>query len=248
MTALAAVLALLVGLTLGLLGGGGSILTVPVITYALRVDPKVAIVMSLPIVGGASLVGVARHWRLGNIDFRIAVPFGAAAMIGAFGGARLARFLDGGLQLTLLAVVMLGAAVSMFRNAHLEPRRDRAELGAAVIVIGALTGGLTGVVGVGGGFLLVPALVLLAGLSMQHAVGTSLFVIVLNTVAGYAGYHGSVTVPWALVAQFAGLTAIGILVGSSFTTRVPQATLKRAFAALLVLVALFIFWQRTGTP
>ena len=250
MTPLAAVLALLVGLTLGLLGGGGSILTVPVIVFTLGVPAKTAIVMSLPIVGGAALVGVVRHWRLGNVDLRVAIPFGVAAMIGAFGGARLARFLDGSTQLILLAVVMLGAAISMFRNAALaEPTAPAAPrpIGPLVFIVGALTGTLTGLVGVGGGFLMVPALVLLAAVPMARAVGTSLFVIVLNTAAGFAGYAGTVAVPWDLVAWFAGFTAVGILVGSPLVQRVPQAALKRAFAILLVLVAGYILWQSRST-
>jgi uncharacterized membrane protein YfcA len=250
MTALAAILALVVGLTLGLLGGGGSILTVPVIAFTLGVDPKTAIVMSLPIVGGASLIGVARHWKLGNIDFRIAIPFGAAAMVGAFGGAKLARFLEGSTQLILLAVVMLGASISMFRNANLaEPERQSTphKIGPLTFVVGALTGTLTGLVGVGGGFLLVPALVLLAKVPMRQAVGTSLFVIVLNTVAGFAGYAGSVVVPWNLVLWFASITAIGILGGSALAAKVSQSNLKRTFAVLLVLVAVFILWQSRYT-
>lgn len=250
MTVLAAILALLVGLTLGLLGGGGSILTVPVIAFTLGVDPKTAIVMSLPIVGGASLIGVARHWKLGNIDLRIAIPFGAAAMVGAFGGARLARFMDGSTQLILLAVVMLGASITMFRNASLaEPERAATpkHIGPLILVVGVLTGALTGLVGVGGGFLLVPALVLIANVPMKQAVGTSLFVIVLNTIAGYAGYAGSVAVPWILVLWFAGFTAIGILFGTALSSKVEQSTLKRAFAVLLVLVAAFILWQSRST-
>ncbi len=247
MTALAAVLALTVGLVFGLLGAGGSILTVPIMVYALGQDPKVAIVMSLPIVGGVALVGVFRHWRAGNVDLRTAIPFGVAAMIGAFGGARLARFLGGGTQLTLLAILMLGAAVSMFRNASVPEKpatdsRDR-ELGPMVLGIGMLTGVLTGIVGIGGGFLLVPALVLLAKVPMQAAVGTSLVVITLNTVAGYLGYLGTVDVPWRIVGLFGGIAAVGIVIGTALLPRIPQATLKRAFAVLLVAVSSFILYR-----
>lgn len=249
MSLLAAVLALLVGTTLGLLGAGGSILTVPVVIFALGVDPRTAIVMSLPIVGGAAAVGVVGHWRNGNVDFRVAIPFGIAAMVGAFGGARLAHFLSGGAQLLLLAVAMLGAAASMFRKSALPEHaaEDPRQLGPLVLIVGAFTGVLTGLVGIGGGFLLVPALVVLAGVPMRMAVGTSLFVIVLNTVAGYAGYHGSVDVPWTTVAWFAGVTAIGILIGTSLATRVPQATLKRAFALLLVAVSALLIWNSVST-
>lgn len=247
MTALAAVLALTVGLVFGLLGAGGSILTVPIMVYALGQDPKVAIVMSLPIVGGVALVGVFRHWRAGNVDLRTAIPFGVAAMIGAFGGARLARFLGGGTQLMLLAILMLAAAVSMFRNASAPEKpvtdsRDR-ELGPMVLGIGMLTGVLTGIVGIGGGFLLVPALVLLAKVPMQAAVGTSLVVITLNTIAGYLGYLGTVDVPWRIVGLFGGIAAVGIVIGTALLPRVPQATLKRAFAVLLVAVSSFILYR-----
>jgi uncharacterized protein len=241
MTPLAVVLALAVGLVFGLLGAGGSILTVPILVFALKQDPKVAIVMSLPIVGGAALVGVTRHWRAGNVDLRTAIPFGIAAMIGAFGGAKLAHFLAGGTQLVLLAVLMLGASFSMFRNASVveAPLSPDREMGPAVLVVGMLTGVITGVVGIGGGFLLVPALVLLAKVPMSAAVGTSLVVITMNTIAGYLGYLGSVDVPWTLVAMFGGIAAVGIIIGTALLPKVPQATLKRAFAVLLVLVSLF---------
>jgi uncharacterized protein len=247
MTILAAVLALAVGLVFGLLGAGGSILTVPIMVFALGQDPKVAIVMSLPIVGGVALVGVARHWRAGNVDMRTAIPFGIAAMIGAFGGARLARFLGGGTQLTLLALLMLGAAFSMFKNASLPDapganQPDR-ELGPTVLSIGVFTGLLTGLVGIGGGFLLVPALVLFAKVPMRSAVGTSLVVIAMNTVAGYLGYLGSVEVPWRIVGIFGGIAAVGIVIGTALLPRIQQATLKRAFATLLVAVSLFTLFR-----
>jgi uncharacterized membrane protein YfcA len=247
MTPVAAVLALLVGLTLGVLGGGGSILTVPVITFTLGVDPKLAIVMGLPIVGGAALVGVVQHWRARNINFRVAIPFGLAAMVGAYAGAMVARFLTGEMQFVLLAVVMIAAAISMFRNAAVPEGDPQHPHMALLLAVGVSAGTLTGLVGVGGGFLLVPALVLLAGVPMRQAVGTSLFVIVLNTIAGYAGYHGVVEVPWRTVAYFAALTAAGLAVGTTLVSKVPQATLKRAFAVLLVAVAGYILWQQSGT-
>lgn len=249
MSIIAAVLAITVGVTLGLLGGGGSILTVPAIVYALGVEPKTAIVMGLPIVGGAALIGVAQHWRLGNIRFSIAIPFGIAAMLGAYGGALLARHLTGTTQLLVLAVVMIAAAFSMFRNAalpeHVIGRTEHPR--PLILVVGVAAGTLTGLVGVGGGFLLVPALVILAGVPMRQAVGTSLFVIVLNTAAGYAGYHGVVDVPWNTVLWFAGFTGAGILGGTALVKHVPQQQLKRAFAVLLMVVAGLILWQNRAT-
>lgn len=243
MTALAALLAIAVGVTLGLLGGGGSILTVPVITYTLGVEPKVAIVMGLPVVGGAALVGVLQHLRARNVNLRVATFFGLAAMVGAYGGALVARALSGQTQFVILAVVMLAAAISMFRNAQLPEQSLVAPRKRLLLLVGVLAGSLTGLVGVGGGFLLVPALVVFAGVPMRQAVGSSLFVIVLNTAAGYAGYHGVVDVPWDLVGWFALYTAIGILAGTALVRHLPQQTLKRAFAVLLVAVAGLILWQ-----
>lgn len=245
MTPLAAVLALVIGLTLGLLGGGGSILTVPVFVYALGLEPKRAIAMSLPVVGGAALVGAVQHWRKGNVVLRTALPFGAAAMLGAFLGARLAGGLNGHIQLALFAVVMLGAAVSMLRSAkRSEPVTPRAAPSwPALLAIGVGVGSVTGLAGAGGGFLIVPALVVLGGLSMAHAVGTSLLVIAMNTLSGFLGYQGSVDVDWSLVVWFGGVTAVGILAGSALVSHVPQRALKIAFAVLLLLIGSWILFQ-----
>ena len=251
----AGVLALLIGITLGLLGGGGSILTVPVFVYALGFEPKLAIAMSLPVVGGAALVGAARHWMIGNVTLRTALPFGAAAMVSAFLGAKLAQFVPGTVQLVILAVVMLGAAFSMFRNAAAVAPLALPALPALpaedsnrrriwkLIAIGTVVGMLTGLVGVGGGFLIVPALVLLAGVAMSQAVGTSLLLIAMNTLTGFIGYQGTVEIPWGFVVKFGALTAVGILVGSSMLRFVSQRLLKRSFAVLLVFVSAFILWQ-----
>src|SRR5688572_11953769 len=187
MELLGAALAILIGLTLGLLGAGGSILTVPVLVYVLGVATKPAIAMSLPIVGTTSLVGAISHWRSGNVELHTAVSFGAIAMVGSYAGARLSIFMSGGAQLALLGIVMFGAAFSMLRGGatpatpspdHPSPttRRRRALLAATALGVGVLTG----LVGIGGGFLIVPALVLLAHVPMKHAVGTSLVVIAMN--------------------------------------------------------------------
>jgi uncharacterized membrane protein YfcA len=205
--------------------------------------------MALPIVGGASVVGAVQHWRKGNVDFRTAAVFGLAAMLGAFGGAKLAHFVSGGVQLTLLACLMLGAAISMLRNAALPeaPMSDERYLGIGVLAVGLGVGVLTGLLGVGGGFLLVPALVLLAKVPMKKAIGTTLVIIAMNTTAGYLGYLGTVDVPWRLVLAFGGVAAIGIVLGTALVPRIPQAALKRGFAILLVLIALLIFWQQFGS-
>lgn len=241
------VLAALVGLSLGLLGSGGSILTVPILVYVLGFGAKTSIAMSLPIVGTTSLVGALRHWRSGNVRVPTALLFGLAAMAGAFGGARLAGYLSGAVQLTILGVVMLVAAVSMFRGrrgadvTEGQDRRPFAPLLAAVIGVGV--GTLTGIVGIGGGFLIVPALVLLLRVPMKQAVGTSLLVIAMNSAAGFAGYLGHVVVPWGFMAAFTGVAILGILAGTALVRIVPQQHLKRAFAVSLVGVGLFTLYQ-----
>src|SRR2546430_3836728 len=151
MLALGYALAALIGLSLGLMGGGGSILTVPIFVYGLGYDPKLAITMSLPVVGVTSLVGAVGHWKAGNVDLRTAALFGVVAMTGAYVGARLAVFLSGVLQLSLLAAVMLAAAISMFRSARRAvPAQSVEDCGGqsmslrlllpAVVCVGVMTG------------------------------------------------------------------------------------------------------------
>ncbi|WKW10938.1 sulfite exporter TauE/SafE family protein [Pseudogemmatithrix spongiicola] len=247
MTLIAAVGAVLVGLTLGLLGGGGAIVTVPVLVYALGLDAKLAVVMALPIVGGVSLIGVVQHWRQGNVDFRTAGAFGLTAMGGAYGGARLAQFVSGRLQLTLLALLMLGSAFSMLRGAgpKAAAESDTRNLSVGVLAVGLGVGVLTGLLGIGGGFLLVPALVLLAQVPMRQAVGTSLTVIAMNTAAGYLGYLGQVDLPWTLVLQFSAIAGVGIIIGSALVPRIPQLALKKSFGVLLIFLGALILWQQT---
>lgn len=241
------ILAGLVGLSLGLLGSGGSILTVPILVYVLGFGAKTSIAMSLPIVGTTSLVGALGHWRSGNVRLQTALLFGLAAMAGAFGGARLAAYLSGPIQLTILGVVMLVAALSMFRGrgeAHAAEGGDRrkfAPLLAAATGVGV--GALTGTVGIGGGFLIVPALVLLLRVPMKEAVGTSLIVIAMNSAAGFAGYLGHVAVPWGFMAAFTAVAILGILAGTALVRVVPQQQLKRVFAVSLIGVGLFTLYQ-----
>jgi uncharacterized membrane protein YfcA len=245
MAPLAGVLAILIGITLGLLGGGGSILTVPVFVYVLGIEPKAAIAMSLPVVGAAALVGAIQRWRQGNVALATAIPFGLAAMLSAYAAARFARDMNGHEQLVIFAGVMLAAAVSMLRHAAVVPgpagatTRPRWWL---LLPVGVGVGALTGLVGAGGGFLLVPALVLFGRLPMLDAVGTSLLVIAMNTVAGSLGYIGVVDLQWPLVLGFGGLMIVGIVAGSALVTKVPQSALKRSFA-LLLFVASLMLWQ-----
>ena len=233
-------LASLIGLSLGLMGGGGSILTVPIFVYVLGFDPKLAIAMSLPVVGVTSLVGAVGHWKAGNVDLKTAALFGVVAMAGAYAGARLAVFLTGAEQLSILAAVMLVAAISMFRSAQSSAPVVTAAPASLLLPVALCVGLLTGVVGIGGGFLVVPALVLLARVPMKQAVGTSLLVIAMNCASGFAGYLGRVDVPWGFMVGFTAVAVGGILVGTHLVRYVSQRVLKQTFAIFLVVMGTFI--------
>jgi len=242
------VLALAIGLSLGALGGGGSILTVPIFVYVMGYTAKQSIAMSLVVVGATSLVGAFQHWRAGNFDVRAAIIFGVLAMIGARLGAEAAKLVPGIVQLALLGVVMLVAAAVMLhrRDISAEPAPRRAGVVASMAAtagVGLGVGVLTGLVGTGGGFLFVPALVLLARLPMKTAVGTSLFVIVLSTAAGALGYRGQVSVPWAVVSGFTLIAIVGIFIGTRLVQYVSQQALRRAFAYFLFGMAGFVLYQ-----
>ena len=240
MQVLGLALAALVGLSLGLLGGGGSILTVPIFVYVLGFAAKPAIAMSLPVVGTTSLVGALGHWRAGNVDLRAALLFGGIAMIGAYAGARLAVFVPGDVQLIMLAVLMLAAAVSMLRSGRRsaatgEPTTASPSFGL-LAVIGLAVGLTTGLVGIGGGFLVVPALVVLGKVPMKQAVGTSLLVIAMNSAAGFAGYLGQVEIAWGFTAAFTAVAVAGIIAGTYLIRFVSPAALKRGFAVFLLVI------------
>lgn len=259
MATLGFTLAALVGLSLGLLGGGGSILTVPIFVYLLGFDAKPAIAMSLVVVGTVSLLGSIGHWRAGNVNLRVALIFGSVAMAGTYLGARLAMFFSGPAQLALFAAVMLLAAYFMLRDARPrtarpsdDPAPHTARMPFGLIVVeGIAVGVLTGLVGVGGGFLIVPALVILGKVPMKEAVGTSLLVIAMKSLAGSAGYLGQVEVPWGFVAGFTSVAAIGILAGTYLVRFVPQAALKRGFAVSLLVIGTWVLYQNAhvlGVP
>lgn len=238
--------AALIGLALGTLGGGGSILTVPVLVYVLGFDPKLAIAMSLPVVGTAALVGVISHWRAGNVRLQTAALFGSVAMVGSYTGARVSVLLSGRLQLLILGTVMVAAAASMLRSAIRDPAVDAVAAPAhpvLMLAVGLGVGLLTGLIGIGGGFLIVPALVILGKVPMKAAVGTSLLVIALNSTSGYLGHHGQEVVPWNFVARFSAVTVVGILTGNALVHHISTRQLKRAFAFLLVVIGVLILWQ-----
>ena len=251
MVAAAIVPGVLIGAVLGLLGGGGSVLTVPIFVDVLGVGPKQAIAMSLAVVAATSVFGTARHWRAGNVNVRIAAVFGGVAMLGTLFGVQLARFIPGTTQMVIFGAVMLAAAAFMLRG---RPESDEKRGGgvarpvvSAVRVVpgGLLVGSLTGIVGVGGGFLIVPALMLMR-MPLREAVGTSLLVITGTCVVGFLGYLGHVSLDWVAVAFVAGGTLPGIALGSYLHQFVAQSILRRGFAVFLVVMAAFIFIENMG--
>ncbi len=251
------VLALLVGGVLGLLGGGGSILALPIFLYVFQVPTKPAIAMSLAVVGMSSFVGFLTHWRQGTVHLRVALPFGACAMIGAFVTARLARHVPESVQLALFGVFALTASILMLRDSLRPSPGERPEgRGAAragstaegsearftiALAIQALgVGVLTALIGAGGGFVIVPALVLLARLPIRTAVGSSLLIITMNSMSGFAGYIGQVPIVWNLVGSFTGVAAIGALAGTRASRHVPQARIKQGFAVLILVLGTYL--------
>lgn len=244
MTEAGFVLAGLIGITLGALGGGGSILTVPVLVYGLGFGAKQAIAMSLPIVALTSLAGAVSHWRAGHVQIRPALVFGGFAMAGAYGGARIGTIVPAAVQLGLLGLLMLAAGILMLRpEASPVSRLDVAtSVGARdsswlAGLLAIAVGVVTGLVGIGGGFLFVPVLVLLAKVPMHYAVGTSLVVIALNAVAGLAGYVGAVEIPWSFVLLFAATASAGAIGGVAIAHRTRPRVLRQAFGLLLLVVA-----------
>jgi hypothetical protein len=245
--------ALAIGLSLGLLGSGGSILTVPVLHYLLGQPEKLAIGGSLLVVGLIAAAASIPYARSRQVDWGNVLWFGVPGMAGAWAGATLARWVPGPVQLALFAGVMLLASWRMLRGAAVqasqhEPRRLAVVAGGTGVgLLSGLVGvgALSGLVGVGGGFLIVPALVLLAGVPMASAVGTSLAVIALNAFAGFARYLGvlesqSLALDWTVLLTVAAVGVVGSYAGNRIGRRLPQAMLRRLFGGFLVLMGLFI--------
>lgn len=243
---LAIALSSLIGISLGLLGGGGSILTVPILIYALGVEEKSAIASSLLVVGTTSLVASIQHARAGNVVWRVALVFAGAGMVGAFLGGKLAKFLPASMLLVLFAVIMFGTAIAMWRGRKATTVVEQpASLPLPKIIAeGIVVGVVTGLVGAGGGFLVVPALALLGGLPMPKAVGSSLVVIALKSFAGFAGYASHVTVDFKLVGIVTGAAVAGSFVGSALAKRVPPESLRKGFAVFVLVMAVFLLFKQ----
>jgi uncharacterized membrane protein YfcA len=236
---LALFLAVLIGVSLGTFGSGGSIITVPVLVYVAGVPAHAAVAMSLIIVGSTSAVGSYLLSRAGGFDRRAAAIFAATGIAGAFGGARLTSLVSGGTLMEIFAALMLLAGWRM-----LAPRAGKTGSGACRIprcaAVGLCLGVLTGFLGVGGGFLIVPALVLFAGLDMKRAVPTSLAIIAVNSVGGLAGQLRYATFDWPLTAAFLGSALVGMFGGSMLVRRISGEALRQGFAWLVILLGVVI--------
>ena len=257
--------AIVIGLSLGLMGSGGSILTVPMLVYLLGHNGKVAIAESLAIVGGIAAVTMVPYARSHLVNWRHVLFFGLPGMGGTYVGAWLSHFVPSTWQLILFAFVMLGAAILMIRNKlpkTANPSPDNTEADDEpttsaevksrwfIAVEGILVGIITGLVGVGGGFLIVPALVIFGRLPMRVAIGTSLTVIAMNSFSGFYKYLDVLaslgeSIDWYTVGAFVAVGVVGSFVGHALATRLNQTALRRVFAIFLIGMGLFVLGKET---
>ena len=240
MTPLALILAIAIGMVLGLLGGGGSILAVPALTMLLHFTPKEAVVISLSMVAVAAFAGAVGAFVRGTLPLATGLTVGiaatAGAVVGGFAGARLSD----ATQLRMLGIVMLVAATLMFWRpvTHSAPAEQRSL--PVMLLLGFPLGMLTGLLGVGGGFLIVPALVIVARLPMREAAGASLVVITMAAASGLTGYLGNTPLALSFIIPFALLAAAGTLAGGAVAHRLPQHRLQQVFAVTLVVLGSYV--------
>ena len=240
-------LGVVVGISLGMLGGGGSILTVPLLVYVAGLDAKVAIAASLFVVGVTSLAGMISHARRGRVKWRTGLIFGLSGMVGAYSAGLVGGHLPGNVLLIAFAIMMVVTSLAMLRGRRTVPAHQAAEGELPVkriVVDGLVVGVATGLVGAGGGFLVVPALVLLGGLPMSVAVGTSLLVIAMKSFAGLAGYLSSVQLPWGLVLSVTAAAIVGSVIGGLLAGKVPEAQLRKAFGWFVLVMGGFVLVQQ----
>lgn len=247
---LASIGALFIGITLGLLGSGGSILTVPVLTYVVGQETKLAVAGSLMIVGIISVFAALPYARQKLVKWRTVVVFGLPGMMGAVSGAWAAHFVSGGIQMLFFATLLLVASYLMFKPVKVQDSKSEGSERAMIKIgiDGFLVGSVTGLVGVGGGFLIIPALVLLGGLPMRLAVGTSLVIIAINSFTGFVAYLSvleamNLNIDWQIIGLFSTIGVLGSWLGHKLSNRVNQDQLKKGFAVFLVFIGVFVFYK-----
>lgn len=248
---------LIIGVSLGLIGGGGSILTVPVLVYLFHINPVLATAYSLFIVGATSLVGVFPKYREGMVNLKTAIIFGVPSILSVYATRKwvVPAIPDeiltlGSFTLTKPLVIMLLFAVLM-TAASISMIRDKAALDKEAVVEqrfnyplimleGILVGALTGLVGAGGGFLIIPALVILSKLPMKQAVGTSLLIIAMKSLFGFLGDMSHTVMDWKLLLSVTALAIIGLFIGNSFNRKINPITLKKGFGWFVLLMGIYI--------
>ncbi len=243
MNALALLGAVGIGLVLGLTGSGGSILTLPVLVYLAGIEPREAVGLSLIIVGAAALAGAWQRARVGEVYYKAVLMFAVSGMLGATLGAKLTHFISPDALMLAFAGVMiaLGVRMMLMRRPSVQPEIECRPM--RCLMAGAGVGVLTGFLGVGGGFLLLPALVKFARVPTRVATGTSLAIIAANSAAGFFGHLGSAPVPWRLAMVFSLIAVGGVLLGGKIAGRLPELVLQRGFVLLVFLTAAFVIWM-----
>lgn len=256
-----------IGISLGLIGGGGSILTVPVLVYLFNVDPVLATAYSLFIVGLSSLVGAFPKYKAGMIDLKTALVFGVPSIIAVFLTRKVlvpaipaTLFEVAGVSVTkalammiLFAVLMVAASVSMIRDKKKEEQETnepRVFNYPMILLEGAVVGVLTGLVGAGGGFLIIPALVMLSKLPMKQAVGTSLLIIAAKSLIGFTGdvSENADNMDWTLLTVVTSLAIVGIFVGNQLSKKIDGAALKKGFGWFVLVMGIYIIIKELAFP
>lgn len=234
------ILGFMIGLVLGFLGGGGSILTVPVLVYIVGQSPQAAVTASLIIVGSNASMGAMFHRRSGSLNWRVALLFGGVGMVTAYFAAGFSHHIPAPVLMTLFAVLMLVVGGLMILR-KTPARGDEEPRGWVVTLLsGAGVGILTGFLGVGGGFLIVPALVMLVGLPVRQAVGTSLIVIAMNSMAGFLGHLSNLTLDMVVVGIFVGAGLVGAFAGARLARILKPEMVRTSFAVFVVLLGVFL--------
>lgn len=236
-----------IGVSLGVLGGGGSIITLPALVYAAGVPAAEAVGMSLAVVGTTSMVGGGLNLERGLVHPKAAALFSSTGTIGALGGAQLTHLVSPAILLLLFAVLMIVIATLMLlRSGKPKPKPGTVCHWPRCAVTGLGVGVLTGFLGVGGGFLIVPAMMIFGRLATKTAIGTSLLVIAVNSFAGLIAHLQKTSFDWGVAGMFTAVALIGMLVGLQLASRVPGKRLNRWFAWFVLAVAAFVVAQNWG--
>lgn len=230
-----------IGLSLGLLGGGGSLLTVPALVYLVGQSPQAAVTTSLAIVGVNSMIGALFHGSHGRLNWKVALLFGSAGMLVSYLSANISRHISPELLLVAFAMLMLGIGILLLvRSANEGPIEYVPGPIWQTVASGSVVGLLTGILGVGGGFLVVPALVMLVGLPVQTAIGTSLIIIAMNSVAGFLGHIEGGPMDWMVTLTFASAGLLGTFSGMKLSRRLSSSRLQKSFAVFVIGLAIFL--------